>query len=290
MQNTQQIRTAVIPAGGWGSRMLPTTVVIPKQLLPVYNKPAVQIVVEEAAAAGLEQIIFVTTDNQHGLIENHFTPSRRLMERSGDSPHLQELLRLREKVSIQVVDQGEALGLGHAILCTESVVGDEPFVVMLPDDLVDPATPCLPRMIKAFEHHQGSVLSLLEVPREQVSSYGVVAGEWINEAATTFKVANVVEKPKPELAPSNQVIVGRYVLPPSIFNILRETKPSKGGEILLTDALLHQALAGHCYGVRLDGKRYDVGSPLGLLWASLAFAFKDNEAGPMLRDLLNTLL
>jgi UTP--glucose-1-phosphate uridylyltransferase len=289
MHNNAHIRTAVIPAGGWGTRVLPATVVVPKPLLPAYQKPTVQLTVEEAVAAGIEQIIFVTTANQRGLIEAHFTPPRELVARKGHTSELKDLLRLREQISIKVVDQGEARGLGHAVLRTADAVGDEPFVVMLPDDLVDPATPCLPRMIKVFERNQGSVLSLFEVPRAQVSSFGVVAGAWIDEKAGTFQVTDMVEKPEPTKAPSHWAVAGRYVLTPDIFAILQKTGPGKGGEIQLTDALRQQALASHCYGARLDGTRYDTGTPMGLLTTAIAYALKDPTAASELRAYLRTI-
>lgn len=292
---SSNIKTAVLPVGGWGTRVLPATVAVPKPLLPVFDTPAIQLTVEEAVKAGINRIILVTTDNLKGRIEEHFAPSRELVNllgRKGKLAVLEGLLRLSNQVEIEVVTQNKALGLGHAVYCAAEKVGNSPFVVMLPDDLVDPSTPCLPGMIAAFESQQdcGSVLSLFEVPAEQISSFGIVAGEWINRTAGVFAVSDMVEKPEAVHAPSNLAIAGRYVLSPDIFPILKRTRPGKGGEIQITDALKQLALQGRCYGTRLEGQRYDIGSPMGLLTTSIAYALRDPKQAAEIRNFLRTTI
>ena len=286
------IRKAVLPVAGLGTRVLPASKVIPKEMLPLVDRPTLQYIVEEAVAAGIEEIIFVTSSSKRS-IEDHFDSFpdlERTLERKGKLKELEELRRVQSLAQFAAVRQPEAHGLGHAVLCAKHLVGDEPFVVMLGDDLVAPETPCLPRMIELFERSQSSVISLFEVPEEQTSSFGIIAGEPIKGEDDFIKISHLVEKPDPEEAPSNLAVAGRYVLSPDIFAILEQTQPGKGGEIQLTDALQRQAEAGRCYGLRFDGERFDTGTPLGLLKTSIAYALKRPELAPALREYMHTIL
>lgn len=286
------IRKAVLPVAGLGTRVLPASKVIPKEMLPLVDRPTLQYIVEEAVAAGIEEIIFVTSSSKRS-IEDHFDSFpdlERTLERKGKLKELEELRRVQTLASFAAVRQPEAHGLGHAVLCAKHLVGDEPFVVMLGDDLVAPETPCLPRMIELFERTQSSVISLFEVPKEEISSFGIVAGETVKGENDFIKISHMVEKPDPEEAPSNLAVAGRYVLSPDIFELLEQTRPGKGGEIQLTDALQRQAEAGRCYGLRFDGERFDTGTPLGLLKTSIAYALKRPELAPALREYMHSVL
>lgn len=286
------IRKAVLPVAGLGTRVLPASKVIPKEMLPLVDRPTLQYIVEEAVAAGIEEIIFVTSSSKRS-IEDHFDSFpdlERTLERKGKLKELEELRRVQNLAQFAAVRQPEARGLGHAVLCARHLVCDEPFVVMLGDDLVAPETPCLPRMIELFEQYKSSVISLFEVPKEQISSFGIVAGEAVAGEQDFVKISHLVEKPDPEEAPSNLAVAGRYVLSPDIFELLERTQPGKGGEIQLTDALQEQARAGHCYGLRFDGERFDTGTPLGLLKTSIAYALKRPELAPALREYMQSVL
>ncbi len=285
-----QIRKAVLPVAGMGTRVLPASKVIPKEMLPLVDKPTLQYIVEEAVAAGIEEIIFVTTRSKRS-IEDHFdsTPElEQLLKRKGKQKELEEVLRVRTMARYVAVRQAEPLGLGHAILCARDLVDDEPFVVMLGDDLVAPETPCLPRMMEIHEQFGGSVLSLFTSPPEEISAFGVVAAQNIN--ADTVKVTHLVEKPAPEEAPSNLAVAGRYVLTPDIFDLIEQTPAGKGGEIQITDALEIQAQNSQCYGLRFNGIRYDTGNPLGLVTTNIAYALKRPELAPALRDYMRQVL
>src|SRR3989442_8637647 len=252
-----RIRKAVLPVAGLGTRVLPARKVIPKEMLPLVDKPTLQYIVEEAVDVGVEEIIFVTSRSKRS-IEDHFDLFPELestLERKGKRKELEELRRVQTMARYASVRQGEPLGLGHAILCAKELVGDEPFIVMLGDDLVAPETPCLPRMMEIHEQYGGSVLSLFTSPPEQISSFGIVSVEELG--ADTVKVTHLVEKPPLEEAPSNLAIAGRYILTPNIFALLEQTPPGSGGEIQITDAIEMQARAGQCYGLRFEGIRYD---------------------------------
>jgi UTP--glucose-1-phosphate uridylyltransferase len=285
-----RIRKAVLPVAGLGTRVLPASKVIPKEMLPLVDKPTLQYIVEEAVSAGIEEIIFVTSRSKRG-IEDHFDAFPELeavLEKKGKRRELDELHRIEKMAEYVAVRQPQPLGLGHAILCAKNLVGDEPFVVMLGDDLVAPETPCLPRMIEVHASYGGSVLSLFVPPPEQISAFGVAAVEDL--ADDVVKVNFLVEKPKLEEAPSDLAVAGRYVLTPDIFALLEETKPGVGGEIQLTDAILRQAVAGSCYGLRFNGVRYDTGTPLGYLTSSIAYALKRPEIAPGLREYMQQVL
>src|SRR6266568_4841883 len=254
-----KIRKAVLPLAGLATRMLPASKVIPKMMLPLVDKPTLQYIVEEAVAIGVEEIIFVTNPDNHS-IEDHFAASpelEALLERKGKKKELEELRRIQAMATYKAVKQAEPRGLGHAVLCAKELVGDEPFIVMLGDDLVAPETPCLPRMIEIYEQYAGSVLSLFHSPPETISSFGIVSVEELGP--DTVKVIHLVEKPSLEEAPSDLAVAGRYILTPDIFELLEQTPPGKGGEIQVTDAIEMQAQAGRCYGLRFTGTRYDTG-------------------------------
>jgi UTP--glucose-1-phosphate uridylyltransferase len=285
-----RIRKAVLPVAGLGTRVLPASKVIPKEMLPLVDKPTLQYIVEEAVAAGIEEIIFVTSRSKRG-IEDHFDTFPELevaLEKKGKKRELQEIRRIESMASYVAVRQPQPLGLGHAILCAKELVGNEPFVVMLGDDLVAPETPCLPRMMELYNIYGGTVLSLFTPPPEQISSFGIAAVRNLEE--DVVKVNFLVEKPKLEDAPSDLAVAGRYVLSPDIFELLEKTKPGVGGEIQLTDAMQVQAEAGRCYGLRFSGVRYDTGTPLGYLTTSIAYALKRPEMADGLLEFMREVV
>lgn len=284
------IRKAVFPVGGLGTRILPASKTIPKVMFPLVDKPILQYDVEEAIKFGIEQIIFVTTPDTC-CIEDHFSQSPKLeaiLQRKGKHRELSEVHRLSELASFFSVTQAEPLGLGDAILCARELVGDEPFVVILGDDVIDPDTPCLPTMIKIHERYAGSVLSLYSVPREEVSAYGVASGEELEDG--TLRVSTLVEKPSPEKASSNLIVIGRYILTPDIFEKLERVSPGIGGEVQLTDAIIKQVEEGKCYALKFTGKFYDTGTPLGLLKTSITYALKRPDIAAGLREYLGHTL
>jgi UTP--glucose-1-phosphate uridylyltransferase len=287
-----RIRKAVLPVAGLGTRLLPASKVVPKEMLPLVDKPTLQYIVEEAVSAGIEEIIFVTSRSKRS-IEDHFDAFPELeavLAKKGKQRELVELQQIERMASYVVVRQPQPLGLGHAILCARDLIGNEPFVVMLGDNLIDPETPCLPRMLELQKHYGGSVLSLFTCPPEQISAFGVAAVEEIAETADAVKVHFLVEKPGREEAPSNLAVEGRYVLTPDIFALLEETRPGAGGEIQVTDALQVQAAAGECYGLRFSGVRYDTGTPLGYLTSSIAYALKRPDIAAGLRAYMRQVL
>jgi UTP--glucose-1-phosphate uridylyltransferase len=283
------IRKAVLPVAGLGTRVLPASKVVPKELLPVVDKPTLQYIVEEAVAAGIEEIIFVTSRYKHSL-EDHFDAFpelERLLEHKGKRKELQELRRIQKLAKYVAVRQEEPLGLGHAVHCAKELVGDEPFVVMLGDEIY-PTEACLPKLIETYEKYKRSVLTLFRVPREQIPSYGIASVKDLGHGV--LRVNDLVEKPPVEEAPSDLAVAGRYVMTPDIFEILERTPPGRGGEIQVTDALQIQAQQGRCYGIQFAGERYDMGSPLGLLTTSVAIGLKHPEIGGPLREALREIL
>ena len=275
-----KLRKAVFPVAGFGSRFLPVTKASPKEMLPVVDKPLIQYAVEEAAAAGITDMVFVTGRNKRA-IEDHFDKAYELeteLERKGKDFLLEQVRSvLPEGVRCIYIRQAEPLGLGHAVLCAQPIVGYEPFAVVLADDLMDSEPPALSRMAQAFEREGASLLGVEEVPRDQTQSYGIVTIDRMqNDLA---RVHSIVEKPRPAEAPSNLGVIGRYVLTPRIFDMLSEVRPGAGGEIQLTDAIA--ALLGHerVLALRLPGKRYDCGSKLGYLQASVEFGLRHPETG-----------
>jgi UTP--glucose-1-phosphate uridylyltransferase len=289
-QRSQAVRKAVVPAAGLGTRFLPATKATPKEMLPVVDKPAIQYVVEEAASAGLTDVLMVTGRNKRPL-EDHFDRAWELEEALAAKGDEERLARVRESsmlADVHYVRQGDPRGLGHAVLCARHHVGAEPFAVLLGDDLIDPRDPLLQRMIEVQATHGGSVVALMEVPRDQVNLYGCaeLADEGDGEQ-DVVRLAGMVEKPDPADAPSNLAIIGRYVLHPAVFDVLEKTEPGRGGEIQLTDAL--QTLAGRdgegggVRGVVFRGRRYDTGDRLDYLKAVVRLACEREDLGPDLR-------
>lgn len=272
-----KVRKAIFPVAGLGTRFLPATKSSPKEMLPLIDKPLVQYVVEEAVAAGIEQIIFVTGRTKRA-IEDHFDSSPELenhLAEKGKDATLQTVRELSDMVDIFYVRQKKALGLGHAILCARDFIGNEPFAVLLGDDIIDASTPCLKQLLDVYEHYKGSVLALEQVPREQISSYGCVAVNRITERVV--EVTDMIEKPRPEEAPSNLAIIGRYLLTPAIFPILERQQPGQGGEIQLTDAIKRLSQDEAVYGCLFEGLRHDCGDKLGFLKATVDLALKREE-------------
>lgn len=284
------IRKAVLPVAGLGTRVLPATKVVPKEMLPLVDKPTLQYIVEEAVAAGIEEIIFVTSRSKRS-IEDHFDSFPELeavLERKGKRKELESLRQLQTMAKYTSVRQSEPLGLGHAVLCAKELVGDEAFVVMLGDIIIPPEAPCLPELIQVHEQYGGSVLSLVSLPPEVIPTYGIAKVEELG--ANVVKIPHVVEKPPLEEAPSDLGVYGRYVLTPDIFELLEQTQPGSGGEIQVTDAIQMQAKSGNCYGAIYSGTRYDTGTPLGLLTTSIAFALKRPDLAPELREYMRKAL
>ena len=272
-----KVKKAVFPVAGLGTRFLPATKASPKEMLPLIDKPLVQYVVEEAVAAGIEQILFVTGRGKR-TIEDHFDISVELeahLYNKGKDEELSRVREIAEMVDIFYVRQRQAMGLGHAILCAKDFIGNEPFAVLLGDDIVDSEQPCLGQLIDVFNAQNGSVLALEQVPMENISSYGCVEATPLGER--TFQVTNMVEKPPRDEAPSDMAIIGRYVLTPGIFKILETQKPGKGGEIQLTDAILTLSKQEKVYGCLFEGLRHDCGDKLGFLKATVDMALKRDE-------------
>src|SRR4051812_4885327 len=276
---------AVIPAAGLGTRFLPATKAVPKELLPVVDKPALQYIVEEATAAGITDVLLVTSRGKTSMVD-HF--DRRpdlelLLEAKGDGRRLEAIRRPSQLAAIHTSRQPEPLGLGHAVLCAAAHVGDEPFAVMLGDDLIDERDPLLPRMLELQARTGGIVVGLIEVPREQTRLYGVVAAEPTDDD-DVLAISAMVEKPDLADAPSNLIVIGRYVLPPETFEAIRETKPGAGGEIQLTDAMAALGKAGTpVHGVLFRGRRYDTGDRQSYLRAVVQLASDRDDLGPDFR-------
>jgi UTP--glucose-1-phosphate uridylyltransferase len=284
-----KIRVAVFPAAGLGTRFLPATKAQPKEMLPLVDRPLIQYVVEEARDAGISRIVIVTGRGKNA-IEDHFDTSyelERTLEEKGKNLLLGEVREVAELIPVSYVRQKQALGLGHAVLQARDLVGDQPFAVMLGDDIVDADEPCIGQMIRLYERRGNPVIALQEVPRSETRQYGIVAGEKIEDRV--IRVTDMVEKPAPENAPSNLAIIGRYLLPPEIFGILGDTKPDVGGEIQLTSALKTLLSRRPVDGYLFEGKRYDAGDKLGFLKATVEFALKRSDLGAPFREYLKGL-
>jgi UTP--glucose-1-phosphate uridylyltransferase len=283
------VRKAVVLAAGYGTRLLPVTKAQPKETLPLIDKPIIQYTVEEAAASGLDHVIIVTASGKRA-VEDHFDRSIELEQallEKGDHGRLEEIRRISDLAQIVYVRQKEQQGVGHAVLTVRNVVGNEPFCLFFPDDVIISKVPAAKQLIAAFEAHGGSVLAVEEVPDEEIPSYGIVDGEPVAEGV--YRVRGVVEKPQPEEAPSNLGIVGRYVLTPEIFDELAATPPGKGGEIQITDGIARLLQRQPVFAYRFEGHRYDTGRPLGLLKASVELALQRPDVGPEFREYLRTL-
>jgi UTP--glucose-1-phosphate uridylyltransferase len=285
-----QIKKAIFPVAGLGTRFLPATKASPKEMLPLIDKPLVQYVVEEAVASGIEQILFITGRNKR-TIEDHFDIAfelEALLTEKGKEAELNQVRDIADLVKIFYVRQKEALGLGHAILCAREFVGSEPFAVLLGDDIIDSEKPCLGQLFDVYRKYRRPVLALEKVPMEAISSYGCVKANQISERV--YEVLDMVEKPKREEAPSDLAIIGRYVLTPDIFPILEKQQPGKGGEIQLTDAILKLSQEEAIYGCQFEGTRYDCGDKLGFLMATVDMALKREEFSGEFREFLQRRL
>lgn len=289
-ENMKDIRKVVIPVAGWGTRSLPATKNIPKEMLPIYNKPVIQYVVEEAQRAHIKDVIFVTNRDKN-VIEDHFDHNPQLedlLERSGKLDKLEEVRQVAEMVNILSVRQKRQLGLGHAVLCARELVGDEPFAVMVGDDLMFSGVPGIGQLIEVAMAEKMPVIGVMEVPWEKVSRYGIIDGEEV--APGVYRVRDMVEKPKREDAPSRMAIVGRYVLTPDIFDYLEKVKPGHGGEIQLTDALQAMAKERGMMAVRMAGMRFDAGDWAEFLSANIYFALQDESLRYELLGLLKNFV
>lgn len=289
-ENMKDIRKVVIPVAGWGTRSLPATKNIPKEMLPIYNKPVIQYVVEEAQRAHIKDVIFVTHRDKN-VIEDHFDHNLQLedlLERSGKLDKLEEVRQVAEMVNILSVRQKRQLGLGHAVLCARELVGDEPFAVMVGDDLMFSGVPGIGQLIEVAMAEKMPVIGVMEVPWEKVSRYGIIDGEEV--APGVYRVRDMVEKPKREDAPSRMAIVGRYVLTPDIFDYLEKVKPGHGGEIQLTDALQAMAKERGMMAVRMAGMRFDAGDWAEFLSANIYFALQDESLRYELLGLLKNFV
>ncbi|MFD9602147.1 UTP--glucose-1-phosphate uridylyltransferase GalU [Streptomyces sp. NPDC056708] len=292
-QSHTRISKAVIPAAGLGTRFLPATKATPKEMLPVVDKPAIQYVVEEAVAAGLSDVLMITGRNKRPL-EDHFDRNYELesaLTRKGDAERLQKVQESSDLATMHYVRQGDPRGLGHAVLCAAPHVGDQPFAVLLGDDLIDPRDPLLARMVEIQEREGGSVIALMEVAPEQIHMYGCAAVEPTAQG-DAVRVTGLVEKPDTAEAPSNLAVIGRYVLDPAVFDILRKTEPGRGGEIQLTDALQllaeDEKIGGPVHGVVFKGRRYDTGDRGDYLRAIVRLACEREDLGPDFRTWLRS--
>jgi UTP--glucose-1-phosphate uridylyltransferase len=287
------VTKAVVPAAGLGTRFLPATKATPKEMLPVVDKPAIQYVVEEAAAAGLSDILMVTGRNKRAL-EDHFDRAYELEEllaRKGDQDRLRRVRESVDLANMHYVRQGDPKGLGHAVLVAEQHVAGQPFAVLLGDDLIDPRDPLLSRMIEVQQELGGSVVALMEVDPSQIHLYGCAAVKPNGFGDDVFLVSDLVEKPETDDAPSNYAVIGRYILDPAVFDVLRETRPGRGGEIQLTDALRELATrdadaGGTVHGVLFKGRRYDTGDRADYLRAIVRLASEREDLGPEFRTWL----
>ncbi len=290
----EKVRKAVFPAAGLGTRFLPATKAQPKEMLALVDKPLIQYGVEEAIHSGVHNIIIVTGRGK-SAIEDHFDVSfelEHLLETRKKKDLLETVRSVSDMIDVAYVRQKEALGLGHAVLRARELVANEPFSVILSDDVIDAETPCLRQLLDVYEFYHAPVLALMEVPRENISAYGVVDAEPVGHNGgrdRLYRIRNLVEKPKTEDAPSNLAIIGRYILTPEIFHSLEAIQPGSGGEIQLTDGLKHMLRSRPIYGYKFEGKRYDAGDKLGFLQATVEFALKRHDLGEAFRDYLKHL-
>jgi UTP--glucose-1-phosphate uridylyltransferase len=285
-----KVRKAVIPAAGFGTRFLPATKVVPKELLPIVDKPTIQYIMEEVASAGIEEVILIT-GREKGSIEDHFDTSSELenhLKKKGRKDLLRMVQDISEMVTLVSVRQKEPLGLGHAILCAKKVVGNEPFAVLLGDDLIEAKIPCIRQMIEVYQKMDGALLAIQKVPRAETHLYGIIQGKRVENRI--YRVEEMVEKPEKGKAPSNLAIIGRYILPSEIFDILEKVSPDARGEIQLTDGLRELNKKVPIFGYEFFGDRYDAGDKLGYLQANIAFGLKHPEIGLKLKRYLKELV
>jgi UTP--glucose-1-phosphate uridylyltransferase len=289
-----KVRKAVFPAAGLGTRFLPATKAQPKEMLPLVDKPLIQYGVEEAIHSGVQNIIIVTGRGKTA-IEDHFDVSfelEHLLETRNKKDLLATVRAVSDMINVSYVRQKEALGLGHAVLRARELVGDEPFAVIPSDDVIDADVPALRQLLDVYEFYGAPVLALMEVPKDSISAYGVVDAEPVSHHGggdRLYRIRNLVEKPKPQEAPSNLAIIGRYVLTPEVFHSLETITPGSGGELQLTDGLKHALRSRPIYGYRFEGTRYDAGDKLGFLKATVEFALKRHDLGEEFRSYLKSL-
>jgi len=289
-----KVRKVVFPAAGLGTRFLPATKAQPKEMLPIVDKPIIQYGVEEAVHSGIQNIIIVTGRGK-SAIEDHFDVSfelEHLLESRGKKELLGIVHNISDLINVSYVRQKEALGLGHAVLRAFELVGEEPFAVVLADDVIEAETPCLRQLLDIHSFFVAPVLAVMEVPQDSISAYGCIDAEPVNHNGShdrLYRIRDLVEKPKPSEAPSNLAIIGRYVLTPEIFTSLQEIKPGSGGELQLTDALKHLLRSRPIYAYRFEGTRYDAGDKLGFLRATVEFALRRKDLGGPFREYLKGL-
>ena len=285
-----KLRKAVIPVAGLGTRFLPATKTVPKELLPIVDIPSIQYVVQEAVDAGIQEIIFVTGRGKDS-IEDHFDEAPELeqvLAERGQTELIEMLRRIKEMTEVVSVRQKKPLGLGHAVLCARDLVGDEPFAVMLADDLIDSDTPCIRQLLDIFEDKKESVIALMEVLPEEVQQYGVIKGQEIEKRL--YQIQATVEKPPAKEAPSRMAIIGRYILRPEIFSILQQQPPGRGGEIQLTDGLAQLVRERQVFGCQFLGDRYDIGDKFGFVRATVAYALKRPDLKTKVKDYLKSIV
>ena len=281
-----KVKKAVIPAAGFGTRFLPATKVVPKELLPIVDKPTIQYIMEEVVTAGIEEVILIT-GREKGSIEDHFDTSTELenhLRKKGRKDLLRMVQAISDMVTLVSVRQKEPLGLGHAILCAKKMVGEEPFAVLLGDDLIDAQTPCIRQMMDVYQKMEGAVIAIQKIPKTETHLYGIIKGGKVRDRI--YRVEEMVEKPRQGTAPSNLAIIGRYILPHQIFGILEKVSPDGKGEIQLTDGLRELNRILPIFGYEFIGDRYDAGDKLGYLQANISFALKHPELGPKLKRYL----
>lgn len=287
------IRKAIIPAAGLGTRFLPATKAQPKEMLPIVDKPAIQYIVEEAIDAGIEDIIIVTGRNKRA-IEDHFDKSIELelmLAENGKDDMLKVVQDISQMVDIHYIRQKQPLGLGHAVLCARTFIGDEPFAVLLGDDMIEAEPPALKEMLRLYEEHRTSLMAVQEVPWEEVEKYGIVSpnGTLPNESYVSW-IGDLVEKPERADAPSNLAVIGRYVIEPGIFDILQRQEPGRGGEIQLTDALRALNREKGMLAYTVQGKRYDIGDKFGYIEATIEYALRRRDLSPRMKAYLSKLV
>jgi UTP--glucose-1-phosphate uridylyltransferase len=290
-----KVRKAIIPAAGLGTRFLPATKAQPKEMLPIVDTPTIQYIVEEAIASGIESIIIVTGKNKR-TIEDHFDKSielETLLQKKGKTDLLKMVQRISNMVDIHYIRQKEPLGLGHAILCAQHFIEDEPFAVLLGDDIIVSDPPCLSQLMKVYEQTESPVVGVQPVPWKDVHKYGIISTDFdllADSSNRILPIKDLIEKPGQDEAPSNLAIIGRYILQPEIFKILEQASPGKGGEIQLTDALKILNRTNQMFAIPIDGKRYDVGDKLGYIQATIEFALNRKDLSDELKAYLRSLV
>ncbi len=291
MAASRKIRKAVFPAAGLGTRFLPATKAQPKEMLPLVDKPIIQYVIEEAVASGITSIIIVTGRGKNA-IEDHFDVAHDLERHlAARDQHdlLAQVQAISSMINISYVRQGEQMGLGHAVLMARDLVNDEPFAVMLGDDIIDSPVPCMKQMMNVFERYGGPVIAVQKVPQNEISAYGVIDAAAEGESGRVYKIRDLVEKPAAKEAPSDLAIIGRYILTPEVFDELEKTPRGAGGEVQLTDGLRQLSRRRPLYGYQFEGKRHDAGNKLGFLKATVEFALKRQDLGGPFREYLKSL-